>query len=103
MVVSVPYILNLLYVYIEGQDTFTIGSYQGTEGPSNTSNNLESGKASFFSRPLEPYQSSQEPSYWGITFPTRIEILYSNPHHATICRSLSKDDSIKSLVDDEGM
>ena len=51
---------------------------------------------------VEPTQGVQEPAYWGVTFPTRIESLFSSPHLAPISRSVSKEESIKSLLDDEG-
>ena len=61
----------------------------------------EAAKNSLMVRPLEPFHSAQEPSYWGITFPARIEVLFSNPHHAPISRSASKEESLKSLTDEE--
>ena len=96
-------IIIILYFHYKGLSTSNIGNFNPLErisDPINTSSSLI--KGSLIVRTLEPLQSGQEPSYWGITFPSRIELLFSNPHHVSLSTSESNEESIKSPVDEEG-
>ena len=88
-----------MLIFFTGND---FGSFHAIDGTRDINNSgSEVAKNSLIVRPLEPFQSGQEPSFWGITFPARIEVLFSNPHHAPISRSASQEESLKSLTDDE--
>ena len=87
-----------------GSEAFNIGSIDSGEDSfgMNTSFSPEQARNSLIVKAAEPLQGGQEPAYWGVTFPSRIEALFSTPHNAPISRSVSKDESIRSLLDDEG-
>ena len=87
-----------------GSEAFNIGSVESGEDNFGMKSSFspEQARNSLIVKPAEPLQGGQEPSYWGVTFPSRIEALFSNPHHAPMSRSVSKDESIRSLLDDEG-
>ena len=96
-------IITILYFHYKGLSTSNIGNFDPLErisDPINPSSSLI--KGSLIVRTLEPLQNGQEPSYWGITFPSRIELLFSNPHDVSLSTSESNEESIKSPVDEEG-
>ena len=87
-----------------GSEGLNIGSIDSGEDSFSMKNSFspEQARNSLIVKPAEPLQGGQEPAYWGVTFPSRIEALFSNPYHAPMSRSVSKDESIRSLLDDEG-
>lgn len=87
-----------------GSEGLNIGSIDSGEDSfsMNPSFSPEQARNSLIVKPAEPLQGGQEPAYWGVTFPSRIEALFSNPHVTPMSRSVSKDESIRSLLDDEG-
>ena len=89
-----------------GTNAWTIGNVRQVEGASKSPNTWSAPKSSgqgvarnpLLVKTLEPMQTGIEPSYWGITFPTRIEILYTSPHHLADPQATSKEESPKSGI-----